>query len=90
MNEYALMSLSPSKLIDFPRPEPDSAGIPRSIQDEVLVAPFNDLETTTAIIEKYHDEIGGVIVEAFQRVINPRSPDSSKDCVTSQTSTAFP
>ena len=72
MNEYALMSLSPSKLIDFPRPEPDSAGIPRSIQDEVLVAPFNDLETTTAIIEKYHDEIGGVIVEAFQRVINPQ------------------
>ena len=72
MNEYALMSLSPSKLIDFPRPEPDSAGIPRSIQDEVLVAPFNDLETTTAIIEKYHDEIGGVIVEAFQRVISPQ------------------
>ncbi|MXY44381.1 MAG: aminotransferase class III-fold pyridoxal phosphate-dependent enzyme, partial [Dehalococcoidia bacterium] len=72
MNEYALMSLAPSKLIDFPRPEPDSAGIPRSIQEEVLVAPFNDLETTTAIIEKYHDEIGGVIVEAFQRVINPQ------------------
>ena len=72
MNEYALMSLSPSKLIDFPRPEPDSAGIPRSIQDEVLVAPFNDLETTSAIIDKYHDEIGGVIVEAFQRVINPQ------------------
>ena len=71
MNEYALMSLSPSKLIDFPRPEPDAAGIPRSIQDEVLVAPYNDLETTTAIIDKYHDEIGGVIVEAFQRVISP-------------------
>ena len=72
MNEYALMSLAPSKLIDFPRPEPDSAGIPRSIQDEVLIAPFNDLDTTAAIIEKYHDEIGGVIVEAFQRVINPQ------------------
>lgn len=73
MNEYALMSLAPSKLVDFPHPVPDSAGIPHSIQGEVLVAPFNDLEATAAIIEKYHDEIGGVIVEAFQRVISPVS-----------------
>ena len=72
MNEYALMSLAPAKPADFPSPVPDSAGIPKSVQGEVLIAPFNDLETTAAIIEKYHDEIGGVIVEAFQRVIAPK------------------
>ena len=71
MNEYALMSLAPAKPADYPQPVPDSAGIPKSVQGEVLIAPFNDLETTTAIIDKYHDEIGGVIVEAFQRVISP-------------------
>ena len=44
MHDYALMSMSPANPHDFPRPTPDSAGIPRSIQDEVLIAPFNDLE----------------------------------------------
>ena len=71
MNDYALMSMMPSNPQDFPTPTPDSAGIPRSIQDEMLIAPFNDLETTTAIIERYHNELGGVIVEPFQRLIPP-------------------
>jgi glutamate-1-semialdehyde 2,1-aminomutase len=72
MHDYALMSMTPSNPRDFPVPTPDSAGIPRSIQDEVLVAPFNDLETTTAIIEKYHDDLAAVIVEPFQRLLPPR------------------
>jgi glutamate-1-semialdehyde 2,1-aminomutase len=38
----------------------------------MLIAPFNDIETTTAIIDRYHDEIGGVIVEPFQRLIPPK------------------
>jgi glutamate-1-semialdehyde 2,1-aminomutase len=38
----------------------------------MLIAPFNDLETTTAIIEKHRDELAGVIVEPFQRLLPPR------------------
>ena len=72
MNDYALMSMAPSNPAPFPQPVPDSAGIPKSIQDEVLIAPFNDIETTTAIIERHHDEIGGVIVEPFQRLLPPK------------------
>ena len=72
MNDYALMSMGPTELRDFPHPTPDSSGIPRSVQGEVLIAPFNDIETTSAIIERYHDELGGVIVEPFQRVIPPK------------------
>ena len=72
MNDYALMSTRPAEPSDFPYPIPDSAGIPRSIQDEVLIAPFNDIETTSAIIERHHDELGGVIVEPFQRLIPPK------------------
>ncbi len=72
MNDYALMSMGPSEPAEFPHPVPDSAGIPRSVRDEVLIAPFNDLDTTRRIIEEHHEEIGGVIVEPFQRLIPPQ------------------
>jgi hypothetical protein len=39
MSDYALMSLAPKRPGNFPRPTPDSAGIPKSVQDEMLVAP---------------------------------------------------
>ncbi len=72
MNDYSLMSIWPSRLVDFPNAVPGSAGIPRSVQDEMLIAPFNDLETTRGIIEERHDEIAGIIVEPLQRLIPPR------------------
>ena len=72
MNDYALMSMAPKSLLDFPRAERDSAGIPKSVEDEMLIAPFNDIETTSKIIESYKDVIGGVIVEPFQRLIPPK------------------
>ena len=71
MNDYALMSMGPAQPRDFPRPVPDTPGIPKSLEEEVLIAPFNDLEMTTDIIQRYHDELGGVIVEPFQRLIPP-------------------
>ena len=71
MNDYALMSMAPSQPADYPTPTPDSAGIPQSVQSEVLIAPFNDIETASAIIEQHHDELAGVIVEPLQRLIPP-------------------
>jgi glutamate-1-semialdehyde 2,1-aminomutase len=71
-HDYALMSSSPSVPKDFPIAVPDSAGIPRVLEEQVLIAPFNDLDATSAIIERYHHELGGVIVEPFQRIITPR------------------
>jgi glutamate-1-semialdehyde 2,1-aminomutase len=71
-HDYALMSSSPSLPKDFPQAVPDSAGIPRVLEDQVLIAPFNDLDATSAIIERHHHDIGGVIVEPFQRIITPR------------------
>ena len=73
MHDYSLMSLAPKVLTDFPKPTPGSAGIPQAIADTVLVAPFNDLKTTTDIIEKHRDDLAGVIVEPFQRVLPPVS-----------------
>ena len=71
MSDYALMSMMPSQPLDFPAATPDSAGIPQSARSEVLIAPFNDIETTSGIIEQHHQELAGVIVEPFQRVIPP-------------------
>ena len=73
MNDYAMMSNqwtmgAPA----FPQAVPNTHGIPRSVSNEVLIAPFNDLEATAAIIAKHHDELAGVILEPVQRTFEPR------------------
>ena len=72
MNDYALMSLAPRRRSNGTEPIPDSPGIPDAVRDEILVAPYNDLDAVTSIVEEHHDSLAGVIVEAFQRVIQPR------------------
>jgi glutamate-1-semialdehyde 2,1-aminomutase len=71
MSDYGLMSLAPKHLANFPQAVPDSAGIPRSVRDEVLVSPFNDLDAVTRLVEARHEEIAGIIVEPLQRLIPP-------------------
>ena len=71
-SDYALMSVTPSTAEEFPLAVPNSGGIPRAIQELMLIAPFNDLETTSSIIEAHHDELAAVIVEPVQRIIAPR------------------
>ena len=72
MSDYALMSLAPKRPGNFPRPVPDSAGIPKSVQDEMLVAAFNDIDMVESLIEEQQAELAGVIVEPFQRLIPPK------------------
>jgi glutamate-1-semialdehyde 2,1-aminomutase len=72
MSDYGLMSLAPRRSSNFPRPIPDSAGIPKSLQDEVLVAPFNDLETVASLVREHRQELAAVIVEPLQRLIPPK------------------
>ncbi len=72
MSDWGLMSLAPKRLANFPEAVPDSAGIPDAIRNEVLVAPFNDTEAAVRLIEARAHEIGGVIMEPFQRLIPPK------------------
>jgi glutamate-1-semialdehyde 2,1-aminomutase len=72
MSDYGLMSLAPKRAGNFPRPIPDSAGIPNSVRDEILVAPFNDLETVASLVREHRHELAGIIVEPFQRLIAPK------------------
>lgn len=72
MSDWAMMSLAPKRLANFPEAVPDSPGIPESLRGEVLVAPFNDIDAAVRLIEAHQHEIGGVIIEPFQRLIPPR------------------
>ena len=73
MNDYAMMSNqwtmgSPA----YPQAVPNTHGIPRALHDQVLIAPFNDLETAASIISKHRDELAGVIIEPIQRTFEPK------------------
>lgn len=70
-NEIGVTSLFPWREANYPHPDPSSDGIVWQVKDDVLVAPFNDLDTTRAIIEHYGDQLAGVIVEPFQRCVSP-------------------
>ena len=71
MSAEALMSLAPQKLTNFPQAVPDSAGIPVSVQSEVLVSPFNDAEFVKSLIAESKGEVAAIIVEPLQRLIPP-------------------
>jgi glutamate-1-semialdehyde 2,1-aminomutase len=72
MSDYALMSMAPKTLGNFPRAIPDSAGIPKSVADEMLICAFNDIEMFESLIKEHKDELAGVIVEPFQRILPPK------------------
>lgn len=72
MGDWALMSMAPKRPGNFPQAVPDSAGIPGVLTDEMLIAPFNDAEAATAMIEAHKADLAGVIVEPQQRLIPPR------------------
>src|SRR3546814_18164449 len=72
MSDYGLMSLWPKRPGNFPQAAPDSAGIPDSIRQEMLVAPYNDIEAAVALIREHHDELAGVMMEPFQRLVPPK------------------
>ena len=70
-NDVGVTSLFPTRLRDFPEPEATSAGIAPPVGDQVLVAPFNDLAMTRAIVAEHVADIAGIIVEPLQRCTPP-------------------
>ncbi|MEM6462202.1 MAG: aminotransferase class III-fold pyridoxal phosphate-dependent enzyme [Pseudomonadota bacterium] len=71
MSAEAQMSLAPTKLANFPVAVPDSAGIPQSVREDMLIAPFNDIEFARSLIAEHSGEIAGIIVEPLQRIVPP-------------------
>lgn len=71
MSAEAQMSLAPTRQVNFPQAIPDSAGIPQSVRDEMLIAPFNDLAAVELLLSE-HDDIAAIIAEPLQRIIPPQ------------------
>ena len=71
-NDIGTVSLFPSRLVDFPMGDPTSAGLPPGVVADILVAPYNDLNATAAIVERHRHELAGVIIEPLHRCTPPR------------------
>ncbi|MCV6592620.1 MAG: aminotransferase class III-fold pyridoxal phosphate-dependent enzyme [Silicimonas sp.] len=72
MSAEAQMSLAPEARVNFPQAVPDSAGIPQSVAEQMLIAPFNDLAAVEALLQE-HDDIAAIVAEPLQRII-PAEP----------------
>ena len=71
MSAEAQMSLAPTRAVNFPQAVPDSAGIPQDVADQMLIAPFNDLDAVATLLDE-HADVAAIIVEPLQRIIPAR------------------
>lgn len=65
----AQMSLAPAKQVNFPMAVPDSAGIPNAVKDDMLIAPFNDIDFVRSLLAELGNQVAAIIVEPLQRII---------------------
>src|SRR5262245_45127260 len=72
-HDVGQLSGAPGDPPPFPAAVPDCDGIPGGVQRDVLVAPFNDVATTAALIEQHHRDLAAVIVEPLQRALVPEA-----------------
>jgi glutamate-1-semialdehyde 2,1-aminomutase len=73
VGDYALFDQRPhGAAAEYPTAHLESAGIPKVLGGEMLVAPFNDLETTGRLIAEHAGELAAVIVEPLQRSVVPK------------------
>ena len=71
MSSEAQMSLAPKNLVDFPAAVPDSAGIPEAVREEMLIAPYNDIDFARALLLEHGNQIAAISGEPLQRIIPP-------------------
>jgi glutamate-1-semialdehyde 2,1-aminomutase len=66
-HDYALISAEAPPIVagldEFPRPLPNSAGIPPGVTDYVMVAQFNSLVSFERMVKRYRDRLACVILE---------------------------
>ncbi len=66
-HDYALISAEAPPIVagldEFPRPLPNSAGIPPGVTDYVTVAPYNSVPAFERMVKRYRDRLAAVILE---------------------------
>jgi len=72
-----------SGLDEYPRPMPNSAGIPPGVTDYVMVAPYNSIIAFERMVRRYRDRLAAVILEPIMANagIIPPAPDYLKRLV---------
>lgn len=70
-HDYAGFSVAPDAPSNYPRGRPDTGGMPANMTDNVLVAPFNDMDATERIVREHRGDLAAVIVEPVQRIVFP-------------------
>jgi glutamate-1-semialdehyde 2,1-aminomutase len=70
-HDVGVTSMFPTQRRPFPEAEPSSDGLTAHQGGGVLVAPFNDSETATDLIEQNAHRLAAVIVEPLQRCLPP-------------------
>jgi glutamate-1-semialdehyde 2,1-aminomutase len=71
IHDVGMLSAAPAEATPLPEPVPDCDGIPSLAKNDVLVAPFNDVEAATRLIDAHHDQLAAVILEPLQRSLRP-------------------
>jgi glutamate-1-semialdehyde 2,1-aminomutase len=71
-HDYVLHGLKAASGANYPVAQPDSAGIPAGVSETVVIAPYNDLDTTTQLVEPVAARLAAIIVEPVQRSLMPK------------------
>jgi glutamate-1-semialdehyde 2,1-aminomutase len=74
--------------VNFPTPCPTAPASPPGVAAEMLIAPFNDLQTYIRLALAEHGDIAAIIVEPLQRIIPP-SRAFWRACASSATATGM-
>jgi glutamate-1-semialdehyde 2,1-aminomutase len=66
-HDYALISAEAPPIVagldEYPRPLPNSAGIPPGVTDYVMVAPYNSVAALEKMVKRYRHQLAAVILE---------------------------
>jgi len=83
-HDYALISAEAPPVVagldEYPRPLPNSAGIPPGVTDYVTVAPYNSVTAFERVVKRNRDRLAAVILEPVMANagIIPPAPDYLK------------
>jgi glutamate-1-semialdehyde 2,1-aminomutase len=83
-HDYALISAEAPPVVagldEYPRPLPNSAGIPPGVTDYVMVAAYNSVSSVERMVKRYKDRLAAVILEPIMANagVIPPAPDYLK------------
>jgi glutamate-1-semialdehyde 2,1-aminomutase len=86
-HDYALISAEAPPIVagldEYPRPLPNSAGIPPGVTDYVMVAQYNSITSFERMVKRYRDRLACVILEPIMANsgVIPPVPDYLKRVV---------